>query len=145
MKKYFFGLIALFILGACNSDDNGSQAITKNNLYGKWYLKGGTTNGGAFENYEHECTTSKDYQEFFADGTLDFVGYGSNCEVNDTDSSNWALNGNILTISNTNFDPRVYSYNYIVENITAEELRLKITENTPEGIETNVIYLTRIQ
>ena len=145
MKKYFFGVIALFILGACNSDDNGSQAITKNNLIGKWYLKGGTTNGGAFENYEHECGTLKDYQEFFADGTLDFVGYGSNCEVNDTDSSNWDLNGNVLTISNLDQDPMTFSYDFIVESITAEELRLKITENTPEGIETNVIYMTRNQ
>lgn len=143
MKKYIFAIIGLVILGACSSDDNGSQSINANNLLGKWYLKGGTTNGGAFENYNHECTTSKDYQEFFANGNLDFIGYGSNCEVNDTDSSQWELNGNILTVSSPEFDPMIYSHEYIVESITSEELRLKITEETPDGTETRVIYLTR--
>lgn len=143
MKKYFLGIVALVILGACNSDDNNPQTINPNNLIGKWFLKGGTTNGGAFENYNHKCATSRDYQEFFANGNLDFVGYGSNCETNDTASSVWKLNGNILTVSNSEFDPMIYSYTYIIENITSEELRLKITEEIPDGIETNIIYLTR--
>jgi hypothetical protein len=145
MKRCFLGIIAVLILGACNSDDNGSQAFNRNDIIGKWYLKGGTTNEGAYENYNHECTTSKDYQEFLANGILDCVGYGSNCEVNDTDSSNWELKGNILTISNLNMDPMIYSYDYTVEQLTSNELRIKITENTPEGTETNVLYLTRNQ
>lgn len=143
MKKYILAIIGILILGACSSDDNGSQVINPNNLLGKWYLKGGTVNGGAFENYNHQCATSKDYQEFFANGVLDFVGYDVECEVIDTDSSQWELNGNVLTVSSTEFDPMIYSYEYIVESITSEELRLRETVETPEGAETHVIYATR--
>ncbi|WP_026704120.1 lipocalin family protein [Flavobacterium soli] len=143
MKKYIFAIIGLVILGACSSDDNGSQAINLNNLIGKWYLKGGTTNGGAFENYNHECVTSKDYQEFFANGDLDFVGHDVECEVNDTDSSQWSISGNILTVSNQEFDPMIYSYEYTIESITSEELRLKETVEIPGGTETRIIYMTR--
>lgn len=143
MKKYFLAFIAVAILGACSSDDNGSNAINQNNLLGKWYLKGGTTNGGAFESYNHECATSKDFQEFHSDGVLDFIGYDVECEVSDTDMSAWELNGNILTISNTQFDPLVYSYEYIVKSISSEELILEQTVNTPEGEMTYVVYATR--
>lgn len=143
MKRYFLGVILVMLLGACSSDDNGSQAINPSDLVGKWFLKGGTTNGGVFQNYNHECATSKDYQELFANGNLNFIGHGSNCEVNDTESSVWELNGNILTVSNPEFDPMIYSYDYIVESITSEELRLKETVETPDGTETHVLYMTR--
>lgn len=133
----------MLIFGACSSDDNGSQGITENNLLGKWYLKGGNVNGGAFEDYNHDCTTSKDYQEFFANGVLDFVGHDVECEVDDTDSSQWNLDGNILTISSLEFDPFVYSYEYIVESLTSSELRLKETVEMPSGTETRLIYLSR--
>ena len=143
MKKYILGIITLLILGACSSDDNGSQVINWNNLLGKWYLKGGTINGGAFENYNHDCATSKDYQEFLANGNVDFVGYDVECEVNDKSSSQWSLEGNVLTISSPEFDPMVYSYEYIVESLTSNELRLKETVELPNGSETRIIYLTR--
>lgn len=143
MKKYILGLVLVMFLSTCSSDDNGSRAINANNLIGKWYLKGGTVNGGAFENYNHDCATSKDYQEFFANGNLDFVAYDIECEVNDTNSSEWSLNGNVLTVSSPEFDPMVYSYEYIVESISSEELRLRETVETPDGTETHVLYATR--
>ena len=143
MRKYFLGLTLVLFLVACSSDDNGSQAINQNNLIGKWYLKGGTVNGGAFENYNHDCTASKDYQEFLENGNLEFVGYDVECEVDDTDSSLWRLEGNVLTISSPEFDPMNYSYDYIIESITSEELRLKETVEIPGGTETRIIYLTR--
>lgn len=143
MRKYILGMAVLLILAACGSDDNGSTVINQGSLIGKWYLKGGTVNGGAFENYNHQCATSKDSQEFFANGNLAFVGYDAECEVSDTDASRWSVDGNVLTISNEELDPWVYSYEYIIESLTSEELRLKETVETPDGTETRIIYLTR--
>lgn len=143
MKKYILIVTALLILVACGSDDNGSTVINQANLIGKWYLKGGTVNGGAFENYSHKCTSSKDFQEFFANGNLSFVGYDVECEVSDTESSQWNLNGNILTVSSEEFDPIIHPYEYIIESLTSEELRLKETVEIPSGTETRIIYLTR--
>jgi hypothetical protein len=144
MKKYFLGIILVLFFVACSSDDDASNTISSNNLVGKWFLKGGTINGGAFVNYDHECLTSKDYQEFFASGIVNYVGYGSDCEVNDTDSSEWELTGNILTVSSPEMDPAIYSYEYIVESITSAELRLKEIVDTPEGTEIRIIYFTKV-
>lgn len=88
---------------------------------------------GSFENYNHDCSTSKDFQEFFANQELKFNGYNSSCELNDTETSNWALNGNTLTVSNQHFDPMLYEYVYTIESLTSEELILKQTVNEPEG------------
>lgn len=106
-------------------------------------MKGGTRNGGDFENYIHDCTTSKDYQEFLVNGQLEYTEYGSNCVIDDTQTSEWELNGNILTVSSPEFDPMAYSFDYSIESITSEELRLKLIVEQPEGTETQIIYLTR--
>ncbi len=51
----------------------------------------------------------------------------------EVEPSLWELQGNQLTISNTNFDPSIYEYIYIVEKLTTTELILKQTIQTSEG------------
>ncbi len=134
MKKIILFLIFIGLTSSCNSDDQDSATII-----GKWYIKGGVSNGGEFQNYNHDCETSKDFQEFFTNGELTFNGFNSQCTLSDTQTSVWEMNGNVLTVSNTPFDPMIYQYTYVIESLTNEELKLKQTVNEPEGI---VVYVT---
>ena len=146
MKKsvILLTLITLTFL-SCSSDDdsNANLVINQQNLLGKWYLKGGTINAGAFEDYDHDCTTNKDFQEILNNGSVTFNGYNTACELNDVETSSWVLNGNTLTISSPPLDPMIYEYNYLIESLTTQELVLKVTVNTPEGVEIQRIYATR--
>lgn len=85
----------------------------------------------------------KDYQEFFSSGELLFNGFDVSCVLNDTETSNWNIRGNILTISNQNFDPMVYQDIYTVEKLTSNELILKQTTTEPDGIFVYRTTLTR--
>ena len=138
MKKFILFLVFTGLTISCNSDDNESATIT-----GKWYIKGGTLNGGEFQNYNHDCETSRDFQEFFTNGELTFNGHNTSCELNEVESAAWILNGNILTISSSPFDPMLYEYTYIVESLTNDELILKQTVNEPEGIVVSLSTFTR--
>ena len=141
MKK----IILLFLIAlssACSSSDSNGLSITSQNLSGKWYNKGGTVNGGPFQDYVNDCTTSRDYQEFLTNGTLTFNEHNLACEQN-VGTSIWVLNGYEITVSNTPFDPMVYEYKYIIEDLTNQLLILKETVIEPEGTSINRIYFTR--
>jgi hypothetical protein len=65
MKKMLFIFLITITYGCNKNDDNqvidNNLEINEQNILGKWFLKGGTKNGGIFENYTHLCSTSKDY------------------------------------------------------------------------------------
>lgn len=137
MKKFILFLLFAGLTLSCNSNDDEGSAISEPTILGKWYIKGGTSNGGEFQNYNHDCETSKDFQEFFENAELTFNGYNAECALSDTQTSIWDLSGNILTVSNPPQDPMIYQYTYVVESLTNDELILKQTVNDPEGI---VVY-----
>lgn len=139
MKKIILILIFAGLTQSCNTSDDEGSAISEASILGKWYIKGGTSNGGEFQNYNHDCETSRDFQEFFENAELTFNGHNSACELSDTETSIWDLNGNVLTVSSPPFDPMIYEYTYFVESLTNEELKLKQTVNTPEG---TVVYIS---
>lgn len=136
MKKVVVIIILVLFNLSCSSDGDSGLAVTKQNLLGKWYLKGGTVNSGVFEDYNHDCLTSRDFQEFFNNDILIFNGYNTDCELNEVEESSWNLNGRIITVSNTHFDPKIYEYTIIVEKITSDELILRqdgVNEDTGEA------------
>lgn len=126
---YFFGVIALLLVSCSTDDDANTQAT----LLGKWYLKGGTIADGTFINYNNDCLTERDFQEFFSNGELVFNGHNGSCELHNLETSNWVKSGNTLTVSNTNFDPMIYTYVYTIEKLDATELIIKQTVTEPEG------------
>ncbi|MFD2910027.1 lipocalin family protein [Flavobacterium ardleyense] len=143
MKKIAIFLIVLTsTLFSCSSSDD-SVTINPQSLLGKWYIKGGTENGGPFVNYNNKCATQRDFQEFFNNGTITFNGYAIDCEPTNISSSIWSVSGNILTVSSTNFDPMIYEYVYTVESLTSEELIVVQTVNDPEGTFVNRNTYTR--
>lgn len=132
MKKllYVFSVVALLLVSCSKDDDSNAQAT----IIGKWYFKGGTINNGSFINYNNDCSTKSDFQEFFANGELVFNGFNSSCELDDVETSNWVKKGNTLTVSNTNFDPMIYEYKYTIEKLDAKELILKQTVTEPDDV-----------
>ena len=145
MKKMFFIFLIATVFSCNKNDDNQvvNLEIIAQNIIGKWYLKGGTKNGGAFENHTHLCSTSKDYQEFLSSNSINFVGYDSNCQISDTETSGWQIiQGNILMLSS--YDPLISQEDiYTILSITTEELKLKQTYETVNGVDVYEINLTR--
>lgn len=133
MKKLFLLVLVCAFTLSCSSDDS-SIVYSESSLIGKWYLSGGSINGGLFEPYIHDCSEKKDFQEFFATHKLTFNSYDSTCDLTDTETSDWKLSGDKLTISSTNFDPMIYSYEYVIKKLTSTELILEMSAKTPEGI-----------
>ena len=142
MKKIFLLLFLSVVAFSCSSDDS-STGFSESTLIGKWYLSGGTTNGGAFESYNHKCAAKRDFQEFVSNHELTFNAYNEACQISDTEVSNWKLEGNILTVSSTNFDPMIYSYIYEVITLNSTELVIEISAKTPEGTFLQRIFLVR--
>lgn len=117
--------IVLFLLGlvlfSCSSDDS-SNNFSDEKIIGKWNLVGTSVNGGSLQDYQHECLTKNDFQEFFPNHELTFNGYNSACELVENEVSAWELKGNKLIVSNTHFDPMIYTYYYTVVKLTSSEL-----------------------
>ncbi|MBN8566177.1 MAG: lipocalin family protein [Flavobacteriales bacterium] len=143
MKKVILFLLFTGILFSCNSNDDEGSITSEPTILGKWYIKGGTSNGGEFQNYNHDCSTSKDFQEFFENGEFTFNGFNAQCTLSDTQTSIWTLNGNILTVASPPQDPMIYQYTYVIESLTNEELKLKQTVNEPEGVFVYITTFTR--
>lgn len=143
MKKVFMMLAIMattICFTGCSDDDSASNTnqIT-GTIEGKWYPQGGTINGGEFEPYDgNDCATSKDYQEFI-EGQVKFVGYNAACEISESVSSAYTLEGNVLTVENDFFGDMVFT----VETLTADKLVLKSTYNDPSGMITEVSHFSR--
>lgn len=94
MKKIVVLFLAVLSLGvvSCSSDDDSGASI-----HGKWYFN--KVGFGTFLiDYDHECTTQKDYFEFLASGILNEANHDVNCEAS-VESGTWAKTGNQLSIS----------------------------------------------
>jgi hypothetical protein len=145
IKHILFAFIAI-VITSCNSNDDSDISstnleINKQNLIGKWFVKEESINGGSFENHQHDCSTLKDYQELLVDNSMKFVGYDSNCQIIDFQEGIWNLVGTELMISN--YDPIILPDFFTVLSVTRDELKLKQTTNTSNGVEAYEIHLTR--
>lgn len=142
MKKVLILFLGILVV-SCNSDVSDNTGISSQNLIGKWYLKGGTTNNGVFENYEHKCANNKDFQEIVNDGKLTFNSFNNSCVIVDTEVSDWILEGNKLTVSSQHFNPMLYEYIYTIEKLTSTELILMQNVVDDEGTFVYRIMLTK--
>jgi len=130
--------IVLFLLGvlffSCSSDDSGNN-FSEAKIIGKWNLVGVSINGGQYNDYAHDCITKRDFQEFLSNHELSFNGYNSECELVENEISVWKLSGNKLIVSNTHFDPMIYTYYFTIIKLTSNELVIEqIGENLTERI-----------
>lgn len=137
MKKRFLVFIALAIFFVGCSSDSGSS-ITEANILGKWYLRGIKINNEAFTPQQHSCPTSKDFNEIFSNHHIIFTGYGTDCTANDSQDSEWTLEGKVFSIIyNDGFtEPDVYK----IIKLTDTEMQMKQTSET----DSYVYYLNKI-
>lgn len=142
MKKLFLLLFLSVFALSCNSDDS-SSVFSEAQLIGKWYLSGGTSNGGPFESYNHKCATSNDFQEFLSNHELTFNTYNQDCVLANPQVSNWKLEGTILTVYSTNFDPMIYNYKYEIITLNANNLTIQVATETPDGPVLERIFLQK--
>lgn len=117
--------VVLFLLGliffSCSSDDS-RNSFSEAKILGKWNLVGFSDEGGAYHIYNHECETKKNFQEFLSNHELTFNKYNEECVLVENEVSAWQLKGNKLIVSNTHFDPMIYTYYYTVVKLTSSEL-----------------------
>lgn len=109
------------IFFSCSSDDSGNS-FSEAKILGKWNLVGFSDEGGVYYNYDHECETKKNFQEFLSNHELTFNKYNEECVLVENEVSAWELKGNKLIVSNTHFDPMIYTYYYTVVKLTSSEL-----------------------
>jgi len=141
-------LFFFFLFVSCTDEDDdmvltNQLEINNSAISGKWYMKGGTINGGVFENYVHDCATNRDYQDLRQNGEIDFVGFDSSCANTGIETGLWSLSGNILTVNNLPGAPIPHSYVYEILSLSSEELVLKQTYNDPSGQVVEVSHFTR--
>lgn len=141
MKKLILGLsVAMFSLAACSDDDNEMNDVTHapiaEAILGKWYPAGYSVNDSGIIPYPgDDCENFGDYQEFLSTGILNFVGYGADCEVNETNSDPYTIDGNTLIVDGTN--------QFNIQSLTSQQLVLQRNVNTPDGMENTVTYFSR--
>lgn len=142
MKKLLMLAVLAAAFTACLDDDAVSEINhlpVEQAILGKWYPQGGTVNGGSFTPYEdNDCTTLKDYQEF-VNNTVKFVGYNEACENDETSVSAYNINGNTLVVEDEFFGDQEFT----ITSLTAQQLILTSTGNTPDGVQTVAAYFSR--
>lgn len=145
--KFILPILFLLFVSCTDEDDDMVLAnqleINNSAISGKWFMKGGTINGGVFENYVHDCATNRDYQDLRQNGEIDFVGFDSSCTNTGIETGLWSLSGNILTVNNLPGAPIPHSYVYEILSLSSEELVLKQTYNDPSGPVVEVSHFTR--
>jgi len=132
------------IFYSCSNSDDDNNSIDSNRLIGKWSLvsEKETANGSTvFEaDWNHNCSTTNDYVEFYNNGEFDWIEYQSDCNIN-TSSSNidatWTLSGNTINFGN---DPELESAT--IESLTETTLIVK-DEFSEGGV--NYVYYTTLQ
>lgn len=90
-------LTLVFGFMACSDKDEdltGDKA--KEALIGKWTFVSSTEDGETYD-YEHECSSKKDYVEFQGNGTFKIVDYYEDCSE-ETGLGTYSVSDNKLTI-----------------------------------------------
>mgnify|MGYP001007015091 CR=1 FL=1 len=100
-QSIFYALAFMLTIGtiSCSSDDD--KGSDSGSIVGKWtysqegYILNGTE---ILEAYDHECSTKKDFLEFFNNGTATDNYYYSDC-TSDIENFNYQINGNKVIMS----------------------------------------------
>lgn len=121
MKNKFYPfhvLILTLLIGVASCSDNENELTDKSTLVGKWSVQTITDEDGVY-NYEHECSSKKDYIEFKSNDTFIDVYYDEDC-AEDSYSGTYAVSGNKLTLSTEESAKRTYTF-----SITDDVLKLE--------------------
>lgn len=121
-------LTLVFGFMACSDKDEdltGDKA--KEALIGKWVTLSFADEEG-IEDYEHACSSKKDYVEFQSNGTMRSVYYEEDCSE-EVETGTYSVNGDKLTIKGLEFDSFTYTFklsgNDLQLEFEGDKIRLK--------------------
>lgn len=117
--------ITLFFLFSCSKEENSENKnlpLTTENIKGTWYLKQVVKADGTIVNYNHVCSTKKDYLEVDAFTVFRYYKYYSNC----TDTE--LVYGPDTYITTTNIVNSGSEFDGVVTKLTKTELEISYGE-----------------
>lgn len=140
MKKILALALGFVLLMSCSSDDSGNSTIDTSLLTDKkWYAVSRFALGQTvpYENENPEC--GRDYAEFKTGGIFQ-DGYFTDCTLY-IRQGNWSINGNQITITNSNEENEEESTVVItITRLTNSELEVVSTYDfNDDGVEENVV------
>ena len=142
MKKLLF-FVASIVLVGCSDDDSQDNRSNEELIVGKWATLGSVRNDGPFVEYENDCPTQKNYNEFLSDGTITYYGYNSECENVEVEPGTYEVDGDILYLYDS-FDPPL-DKEFTIVSLDEEELVLyRSFTDGPDGQITETVTLERI-
>ncbi len=105
--------MSVAIIG-CGSDDDDEVPVKKASIVGKWVFEKGITNGKTWLP-TNACPAKKDYCEYFANGTLRWFAYDSDCGKVALDLKTWTIDGNTLIESKDDYTD-IYTIKTLTES-----------------------------
>lgn len=128
MKNKFTLVLTAFVIllgfTACSDkDDELTGDAAKEALIGKWVILSYTDEDGS-EDYEHECSSKKDYIEAQNNGTMRSVYYDEACSE-DVEIGSYIINGDQLTIVDPDGGREIYTF-----KISGNDLQLISSDET---------------
>jgi len=121
-------LTLVFGFMACSDKDEdltGDKA--KEALIGKWTFVSSTEDGENYD-YEHECSSKKDYIEFQSNGTFRSIYYDDECSE-EVDTGTYSVNGNKLTVKGRDEGNNTFTFklsgNELELEVEGDSIRLK--------------------
>lgn len=121
-------LTLVFGFMACSDKDEdltGDKA--KEALIGKWTFVSSTEDGENYD-YEHECSSKKDYIEFQSNGTFRSIYYDDECSE-EVDTGTYSVSGNKLTVKGRDEGNNTFTFklsgNELELEVEGDSIRLK--------------------
>ncbi|MGL2963672.1 hypothetical protein ACSVH2_07620 [Flavobacterium sp. RSB2_4_14] len=123
MKK-IITLFAVVFLLSCSKDDDGTKAVTFQNLTGQWKFKSIVRANGTVIPYTGLCPTQTDYIEIFSYRKIVTYNYYPDC----INTENFGCSDYTLTEDDMIYGSSFLFDEAIVTNLTSSGFKIEFTE-----------------
>ncbi len=140
--KSIFLFIAIIALNSCSKEDDNLREITPT-LVGKWefskYVNYNAQNQEELTDYNHQCTTIKDFIQFDANGTMNDSYSNSNCQA-ETGMYTYVIENDVVKFYNGN---TLAPYCLKILSLTSSQVKVQWVRNASSKAGVDIYILTR--
>ncbi|WP_396188704.1 lipocalin family protein [Flavobacterium sp.] len=140
--KSIFLFIAIIALNSCSKEDDNLREITPT-LVGKWefskYVNYNAQNQEELTDYNHQCTTIKDFIQFDANGIMSDSYSHSNCQA-ETGIYTYIIENDVVRFYNGN---TLAPYFLKILSLTSSQVKVQWIRNTVARAGVDTYILTR--